>query len=214
MNFEQLLKKAEEGDIQAQYDVACAYEYGEGIEANDDLALHWYQTLAEQGYQEGYQGSASIYMRKGHKAANKARIFDEKYRTSLYYPENNTYSQALECEENEDFEQALNLYYKAAVEENYGMAFFRLSLYFGSGFVVEYDFEKEMQFLAAAIDSGVKEAIFRLAICFEQGDNGTLIDIDEAIGLYESAIDAGEMNAKGRLKRALIKKQKLEAQQE
>ena len=214
MTFENLLKKAEEGDVQAQYDVAYAYEYGDGIAADDELALHWYEMLAEQGYREGNQGAASVLMRQGHKAANRARIFNDKYKTALDYPENNTYNQALDCESNENFEQALDLYYKSAVEENYGMAYFRLALYFGSGFIVEYDFEKEISFLAAAADCGVKEAIFRLAVCFENGDNGIESDIDEAISLYKSAIAAGIANAEGRSKRALIKKQELETSQD
>ena len=48
-NFDCLLKKAEQGDSEAQFDVAFCYEHGEGVAYNYEEALKWYKLSSEQG---------------------------------------------------------------------------------------------------------------------------------------------------------------------
>ena len=45
-----LIKKAESGDPEAQFQVGRAYEDGAAIEQNDELAVRWYRKAADQGY--------------------------------------------------------------------------------------------------------------------------------------------------------------------
>jgi uncharacterized protein len=45
----ELLKKAEAGDVNAQMEVAEAYEKGKGVAQSDALAAQWYRKAAEQG---------------------------------------------------------------------------------------------------------------------------------------------------------------------
>jgi TPR repeat protein len=47
-----LRKAAEQGDAVAQRELAIAYEKGEGVAANDEMAAKWYRKAAEQG--DGY----------------------------------------------------------------------------------------------------------------------------------------------------------------
>jgi len=44
-----LVKKAEAGDAQAQLDLGLAYDEGKGMPQNDELAANWYRKSAEQG---------------------------------------------------------------------------------------------------------------------------------------------------------------------
>ncbi|MBO5359005.1 MAG: sel1 repeat family protein, partial [Clostridia bacterium] len=46
----ELLEKAKNGDMLAQYQLACAYKDGKGTEKNEKEAFKWYMESAKQGY--------------------------------------------------------------------------------------------------------------------------------------------------------------------
>mgnify|MGYP005867812565 CR=1 FL=1 len=48
-NFDELLERAKEGDLDAQKDLAMAYVRGDEIEQNNEEAFKWYKAAAEQG---------------------------------------------------------------------------------------------------------------------------------------------------------------------
>jgi len=48
--FEDTLKKAEQGDIDAQFNLALMYANGQGVSQNDKQTVYWYSKAAEQGY--------------------------------------------------------------------------------------------------------------------------------------------------------------------
>src|ERR1044071_6792135 len=48
-NVEDLYRAAENGNIEAQYNLGWLYEEGEGTEKNLEVAFHWYQKAAENG---------------------------------------------------------------------------------------------------------------------------------------------------------------------
>ena len=45
----ELLRRAQDGDVDAQYSVGDAYYYGEGVEQDYAEAVKWYRLAAEQG---------------------------------------------------------------------------------------------------------------------------------------------------------------------
>lgn len=47
--FNALLKAAEQGDVVAQYNVAVAYHYGDGVKKDDKKAFKWGLKAAQQG---------------------------------------------------------------------------------------------------------------------------------------------------------------------
>ncbi len=47
-----LVQKAEAGDVTAQFDLACCYEFGEGTAADAAKAAVWYRKAADQGHSE------------------------------------------------------------------------------------------------------------------------------------------------------------------
>ena len=213
MNMDELIQKAKAGDPQAQYDLAQLYEYGDEeneIDSDDELALEWYEKLAEEGYHEGFLGSAHVHTRMGHKSKNKVRIYEYNRKISEDIPGSEQYNKAVDCEHDGEFDAAADLLLEAN-DLGCPQAAYKLSAYVGSGTVFKYNFMAEMELLTDAAEAGLKEAMFRLAHCFEQADDNTVIDFDEAIKWYEAAIAAGEQNAKGNLKRALKKKEQMEA---
>lgn len=61
-NFNETLKKAQQGDAQAQYEVAEVYYFGVGASKEDAKALEWYQKAAEQGHVKAQNALARIYI--------------------------------------------------------------------------------------------------------------------------------------------------------
>ena len=46
-----LLRAAEQGEAESQYNVAVMYAKGEGVKQNDSSAHEWMRKSAEQGYE-------------------------------------------------------------------------------------------------------------------------------------------------------------------
>ena len=63
--FEDIIKKANEGDAQAQCSLGFAYMLGEDIERDYILALEWLKKSSKQGFAEAYRHIAELYM-NGH----------------------------------------------------------------------------------------------------------------------------------------------------
>lgn len=60
-----LLEKAQAGDAEAQFQLAEAYEDGNGMPQDDELAAQWYRKSAEQGNAKAENGLGVLY-RLGH----------------------------------------------------------------------------------------------------------------------------------------------------
>jgi len=56
-----LLKKAEEGNAKAQYELAEHYAKGFGVKKNNDEAIKWFCKAAEQGYSKAYYELGAAY---------------------------------------------------------------------------------------------------------------------------------------------------------
>ena len=54
-------KSAEQGNINAQYNMACMYYYGEGVDQNLDEAFKWFKEAAEKGHIESQYNLADMY---------------------------------------------------------------------------------------------------------------------------------------------------------
>ncbi len=47
--MEELIKQAEDGNVEAQYQLGLAYYNGDGIKQNNSKAYYWFQKAIEQG---------------------------------------------------------------------------------------------------------------------------------------------------------------------
>lgn len=59
-----LLARAEQGNAQAQLELAAAYHFGNGAPSDDIQALRWYQAAGEKGLGEAQNGAGSILMKQ------------------------------------------------------------------------------------------------------------------------------------------------------
>ncbi len=53
--------RAEQGDAQAQYDLACAYSEGQGVPPSEALAVEWFRKAAEQEHPDAQSCLGAIY---------------------------------------------------------------------------------------------------------------------------------------------------------
>ena len=59
--FQGLLKRAEGGDAQAQFELGQAYEDGKGVPRDDDRAAEWFRRSAEQDYAQAENSLGVMY---------------------------------------------------------------------------------------------------------------------------------------------------------
>ena len=118
LKFDEVKKKAEQGDKEAQNDLGCMYENGEGVEKDELMAVCWYQKSAKQGYALAqYNLGLAYYFSRGVDANyTKAVYWYRKAAEQEYAAAENNLGVALEygqgCEKNE--QEALEWYRKAA----------------------------------------------------------------------------------------------------
>jgi len=68
--FEDTLKKAEQGFAKAQFNLGLMYSKGEGVPQNYKQAMHWYSKAAEQGMAKAqYSLGLMYYIRQDYKLA-------------------------------------------------------------------------------------------------------------------------------------------------
>ena len=59
--FEDTLKKAEQGNIEAQYSLGNKYTNGQGVPQDYKQAVYWYTKAAEQGYADAQYNLGYMY---------------------------------------------------------------------------------------------------------------------------------------------------------
>ena len=67
MTIDQLIKSAEAGDRESQYDLAYKYRYGKGVTQDLESAVFWFKKAAAQGHVDAtymvglaYQGGKGV----------------------------------------------------------------------------------------------------------------------------------------------------------
>ncbi|PIP98803.1 MAG: hypothetical protein COZ36_06660 [Piscirickettsiaceae bacterium CG_4_10_14_3_um_filter_44_349] len=75
MSLEQLVRQAESGDVDAQYELAQKYYNGDEVERNIEKALHWYTKAAEQDDSASHYALACHYCQEG--KCEKAKYWAE-----------------------------------------------------------------------------------------------------------------------------------------
>lgn len=156
LKFDEVKKKAEQGDKEAQNDLGCMYENGEGVEKDELMAVCWYQKSAKQGYALAqYNLGLAYYFSRGVDANyTKAVYWYRKAAEQEYAAAENNLGVALEygqgCEKNE--QEALEWYRKAA---SHGDAMGRKNMgeiYEKGKFGVEVDLVKARELYQKVVD--------------------------------------------------------------
>ena len=180
--FEEYLKKAEEGDAQAQYNLADCYCFGDGTEVDLKKYLYWLTKAAEGGYPDAQTDLADCYFWGDgvKKDLDKAIYWNKKsadqgnvqamYALGKYYYND------------KDLEQAKEWFKKAAVK-GMGKAQFMMA-----------KFEDPFYWYNKSVKAKYGPAFSKVAECYLHGI-GTKQDIELAIEWYNKAVAIGDQNA-------------------
>lgn len=75
-NTEILIQKAQQGDVQAQYDLGVAYDNGYGVKQSDSQSVYWFQKSAEQGLAKAqYNLGLAYYKGVGVKQSDSQAVY-------------------------------------------------------------------------------------------------------------------------------------------
>jgi len=203
--LELLNKKAEEGDANAQCDLAIMYECGDGVAQNYALAVYWYQMAAERSLDEalcnlGYMHSSGNGIPKNTHLAVKyyKQAADQGYPRALY---NLGY---MYCHGNgvqEDKKEACRLY-QLATDKGYCLAQHNLGFMYSNGFGVEKDKAKAVQYYTAAAVQGNAMSSYNLGFIYQKGE-GVLQNFALAFRCFLAGAQSGHVNSKKHLSRIL-----------
>lgn len=198
---QEIYEKAKNGDRSAQFNLAYAYQTGNGIEKDYDEASRWYRKAAEQGELSaqtnlGIMYSNGIGVEQDYDEALKWwRKAAEQGKASAEFIMGYSYQMGEGVEK--DYDEAVKWYQKAAEQ---GEAFAQSSLgymYF-SGYGVEKDYYEALKWHRKAAEQGNATGQANLGYLYY---NGYGVTKSEAKGIfwYKKAAKQGNKSAKDEL---------------
>lgn len=172
-SIERLLERAEQGDAEAQYELAVRSASGTISQPSSEQAIRWLRRAAEQGHAQAqadlgrlYHGGfgvskdsaeAAVWLRR---AAEQGHIASQADLGQLYYLGDGV---------PRDPAQAFEWYSKAAAR-GFAAAQFNLAGLHASGDGVEKDSAEAARWYRAAAERGLAEAQHALAVALVRGD--------------------------------------------
>ena len=169
LNYE---KKAEEGDVFSQYELANCYKDGLGTYKNTERAVYWYEIAANQGHR-----SAQYMLSK-----LKSSLIEQKSVIST-----NNQGDA-------NFERA-----KRDARTGFRIAQYELALLYESGSKVSKDYKQAFYWCQRSAEQGYSVAQYKLALYFELGI-GVSPNTEMALFWCNRAAEQGNENARNKLR--------------
>ena len=195
--FAKNLDKARAGDASSQYDVAEAYEAGDGVSKDLLMAVDWWKKAAEQGNSNGQNKLGWAYMtgtgvdkdpkkaielwqksaEQGHRAAQSN--LGLAYRDGVGVPK--------------DPQKAVEWWQKAA-EQGSKSAQANLALAFSLGLGVTKDSKKAVEWWQKAAEQGSVASLYALGLSYKNGD-GVPKDPQRSAGYFLKAATQGDVDS-------------------
>lgn len=168
----ELLQKAESGDVKAQHALAYAYKDGNGIPQNDNEAFKWFKKSAEGGnvwaqYDLGEVYHVGLGCEQDYAEAVKwitkaAESGLSQAQCSLGYAYQ--YGEGVQ----QNYTEAVKWHMKAA-EQNDAIAQYNLSLCYENGLGVEENPSEYVKWLKKSADNGFAAAQLKLGLSYYEG---------------------------------------------
>lgn len=191
--------KAAAGDPEAQTTLALAYHAAVLLKRNDEEALRLLHKAADQEYMAA-QESLGIFSQTGigtkqpapaealewYKKAARQGSLGAATNIGLMYADGNGIPK--------DPAQAA-IWFRQAAEGGDATAQYNLALMYGRGDGVSQDYKESVRWLTAAADQQLVPALMDLAAFYLHPPDGTVADVDRAIGYDEKAADLGSSRA-------------------
>jgi TPR repeat protein/actin-like ATPase involved in cell morphogenesis len=188
--FQYFKKAADQNYGSAQYYLGLIYEYGSGVEENLDLALFWYEKAAAQGDQEADEKVKLL------KAVSNVQVNEKKEDKTSAIIETSSeidVNEGIRLFEDQKYEEAFQIF-KAAAEQGYAEAQYRLGYCYRNGHGVSEDYKEAYKWYQKAAEQGNADAQN------EMGEDHRL-NYAEQVTWYRKAAEQGHADAQYKLGR-------------
>jgi len=203
----ELLLNAQNGSAEAQYQLAQAYETGDGVPKDLAKAIDWYKKAADQGHAEAQFRLAQAYetgegVKQGKNLAEAMKWY-QKAADQGYAPAQFRIASAYETGNGvkKDLSEAVKWYKKAADQGN-AEAQYKLAQAYEIGDGFPKDLAEALNWYRKAAEGGHAEAQYYLGYCFEYG-RGISQNFTDAVNWYRKAAEQGHPGAQYKFALAL-----------
>ena len=196
-------KAAEQGNVDAQFQLGVCYANGSGVEKDMNEAAKWYREAAEQGNPLAQNSLADCY-RKG---AGVEMNIEESVKWYLQSAKQDNADAQLQLGVcyfkgsgvEQDKAEAVEWFRKSA-EQGKALAQYNLGRCYLDGIGVEKNYEEAAKWFGQSAEQGNVNAQYNLGLCYEKGA-GVEQDNAEAVKWYRKAAEQGNEDAINALKR-------------
>ena len=181
----EVLLAAQNGNAEAQYNLALAYENGNGMTKDLSEAVKWYRKAAEQGHAGAQKELKTAELLLNAQNGNA----EAQYKLAQAYEKGSGVTK--------DLTEAMAWYHKAA-EQGLAEAQYKLAEAYESGAGVGVNLSEAMKWNRKAAEQGIAEAQYKLALAYENG-TGVRADFSEAANWYRKAAEQDNAGAQYKL---------------
>ena len=198
-----LLKAADQGHADAQYNLGVCYSDGYGVVQSASEAVKWYRKAADQGHALAQFNLGNFYY-DGRDVAQSYSEAVKWFRKAADQGLAHAQCNLGVCYQNgegvaQSYSEAVKLYRKAA-EQGYAQAQSNLGVCYQNGYAVVQSASEAVKWYRKAAEQGNACAQYNLGGCYEDG-KGVTQSTSEAVKWYRKAAEQGFANAKDALTR-------------
>jgi TPR repeat protein/serine/threonine protein kinase len=199
--FNSLIEKAQNGDINAQFNLGLCYFDGSGVAQDHQKAVYWYTKAAEQGHVDAQSNLVDCYF--------DGSGVDQDYQKAVFWCTKAAEQGLAEAQCGlglcyfdgsgvaQDYQKAVYWYTKAA-EQGLAFAQYGLGSCYDNGSGVDQDYQKAVYWYTKAAEQGDAVAQFNLGFCYDNG-SGVAQDYQKAVYWYTKAAEQGQADAQDSL---------------
>lgn len=170
----EMQQQANNGNAQAQFDLAYCFAHGRGIQKNTELAFDWNQKAAEQGHVNA-QLAMGFYYFLGVDEKQTNRLEDrEIFESLLITPSPDPLALAFSLAWKTDIKQRADAglafaWFKKAAEQGCAETQYWLARCYYDGLGIEQSGELAFEWFKKSAEQGFAESQYSLALCYSNG---------------------------------------------
>ena len=195
---ESLLQAAEQGEMEAQYQIGQMFYYGQGVAQDYNAAEKWFRRAAEQGHLNAQNSYAFIYAegRGFSKDPTKAAEWFRRAAEKGLAKSQSNLGMLYRLGEgvSQDHREAVK-WFRRAAEQGYPVAQYQLGAYYLEGQAVEQDDAESAQWIWLAAEQGNNSAQYILGMMYHKG-RGVLKNQELAAEWFRRAAEKGHLEAR------------------
>jgi TPR repeat protein len=193
-SFEFYSKCAELGNKDALYEVACSYQFGNGVEKNMQKSFEYYNKVADQGDTVALYEVARSYQFGNGVEKNMQKSFEYYAKAAELGNKDALYEVARSYKFGNGVEKNMQKsleYYEKSAELGHTAAQFHIGYCYSNGKDVTKSSEKAFTYYNNAAAQGHISALNKLGVLYEKGQ-GVKKNMKKAFECYKNAIDTGK----------------------